>query len=72
MKYRVVNFFTDLQDNDHPYEVGDEYPRDGLKVSKKRIAELSGTENKQHKQLIEAVEEQETEQSTNDDVTGYY
>ncbi len=68
-KYRVVSFFTDLQDNNYPYQVGDTYPRDGGSTSRKRIAELSGTENKQNKQLIEVVEEPEEDQSTDD---GYY
>lgn len=57
MKYRVIHFFTDLQDNDYPYEVGAQYPRDGIKVSKKRIAELSSSENKQKTPLIEEVED---------------
>lgn len=55
--YRVIKHFTDLQDDNHPYEVGDAFPREGLKVSGARIAELSGKENKQHCPLIEKVEE---------------
>ena len=55
--YRVIKHFIDLQDDNHPYEVGDAFPREGLKVSGARIAELSGKENKQHCPLIEKVEE---------------
>lgn len=52
-KYRVIKFFTDLQDKGYAYNVGDEFPRHGHKVSEARIAELSTTANKQHEPLIE-------------------
>lgn len=55
--YKVIRFFTDLQDEGHPYYVGDEFPRKGLKVSKTRLEELSGSENLQGISLIEKVEE---------------
>ena len=45
--YRVIKFFTDLHDGDHPYNVGDPFPRKGIRVSKERIDELAGTSNKQ-------------------------
>lgn len=54
MEYRVIERFKDLQDNDRVYEVEDVYQ--GPK-SKKRIAELSGDENKIGKPLIEKVNE---------------
>lgn len=56
--YKVIRFFTDLQDNKHPYNVGDIYPRDGLIVSKKRIEELAGPNNRQRRPLIKLVEEE--------------
>lgn len=56
MRYKVINFFTDLQDNDHPYNPGDEYPREGAATSKGRIKELSGNDNRQGKPLIEMYE----------------
>lgn len=56
-KYEVIKYFTDLQDGNHPYEVGDTYPRDGLEPSLERVAELSGTDNKQGVPLIKAVAE---------------
>jgi hypothetical protein len=55
--YKVVKLFTDLQDNNYRYEVGDEYPRLGLKPSIARIAELSGSNNKQGRPLIEEIKD---------------
>lgn len=57
MSYKVIHHFTDAQDNFFPYGVGDTYPRQGLKVSEKRIAELSTVNNKRNMKLIEVVEE---------------
>lgn len=54
--YKVVRYFTDLQDNDHEYFAGDEYPRNGLEVTPERIAELASADNKQGVVLIEEVE----------------
>lgn len=58
----VIHSFSDLQDNNHLYHVGDEYPRHGLNVSEQRIAELSGSYNRQGKPLIkeEIVVEEKT------------
>ena len=56
MTYNVIKRFADLTDNNHPYEVGDTFPRPGLTVSEERIAELSGPDNKQGAPLIRAVE----------------
>lgn len=53
--YKVIKFFTDLQDNEHPYSVGDIYPRSGMKVSAERFAELAGKTNKQGVPLIKQV-----------------
>lgn len=50
--YKVIHYFIDLQDNNHAYNVGDEYPRKGAEVTNSRIAELAGSENKQRKPLI--------------------
>lgn len=55
--YKVISYFTDLQDSNHPYKVGDEFPRLGLKVSKDRLKELSSNKNKRGKPLIEKVAE---------------
>ena len=57
MSYKVIHYFTDLQDFNHPYKVGDTFPRLGLKVSNERLEELASNKNKQGKPLIEKVEE---------------
>lgn len=57
-KYEVIHFFTDLQDFDHPYHPGDEFPRVGTKVSDARIKELSGNNNRQRKPLIKEAEDE--------------
>ena len=59
--YRVIKFFTDLQDNNHAYKVGDVFPHDGMKVSEIRLKELSTDANRRHMPLIEKVEEEPVE-----------
>ena len=56
MAYKVIKLFTDLHDNDYLYNVGDTFPRKGISVTEERIAELAGSDNKQHAPLIEKVE----------------
>lgn len=53
MEYRVIKKFTDLQDGNHVYNVGDVYPREGYTPSEKRIAELASDKNRQGVPLIE-------------------
>ena len=53
--YLVLKNFTDLQDQGHFYRAGDIFPRDGLKVNRKRLSELSSTKNRQKIPLIEKV-----------------
>ena len=53
--YEVIRFFTDLQDSNHPYNVGDTYPREGVTVKPERIAELAGASNRQFTPLIREV-----------------
>ena len=56
--YKVIKFFTDLQDNNRPYNVGDTFPHiDNSPVSAHRIAELASSDNKQGVPLIQLVEE---------------
>ncbi len=43
--YKVVKAFADLQDNNFNYNVGDVFPRRGLRVSDERISELAGSDN---------------------------
>lgn len=62
MGYVVINRFIDLQDNRHDYKEGDTFPREGKKVSKKRIAELSSDKNRRGIPLIAETEEETTEE----------
>lgn len=55
--YRVIKYFTDLQDNDHEYNVGDIYPHNKKKVSASRIKELATDKNRRGVPLIEKAEE---------------
>lgn len=57
MIYRVIKYFTDLQDNNHEYNVGDIYPHNKKKVSASRIKELATDKNRRGIPLIEKVEE---------------
>lgn len=57
--YKVIKYFEDLQDNKHPYEVDDIFPREGLEVSEERFAELASKYNKQKEPLIVKVDEAE-------------
>lgn len=57
--YRVIKFFTDLQDDNHPYYVGDEFPRKDKEVDEERITELASNKNRQGCPLIQLVEEKE-------------
>lgn len=56
--YRVKKYFTDLQDNNYAYIVGDIFPHDGLEVTPERIKELSGTDNRRGISLIEEIIEE--------------
>ena len=64
--YKVIKQFHDLQDATktkngmvyYEYNVGDEYPRKGLKVSEERLKELSGKDNKRGTPLIEEAKEE--------------
>ena len=55
--YKVIKSFTDLQDNNFAYDVGDEYPRKGFSVLQSRLNELASGENRRGEALIVEVEE---------------
>ena len=55
--YKVILRFADLQDSSHVYEVGDAYPREGVKPTQERISELLGASNKIGAPLIKKVVE---------------
>lgn len=59
--YRVIKYFTDLQDNNHEYNVGDIYPHNKKKVSASRIKELASDKNRRGIPLIEKVEDPKEE-----------
>ena len=63
MSYTVIHYFVDLQDFNHPYKVGDSFPRLGLVVTDARLKELSSANNKQGKPLIEKAEEKSIEKN---------
>lgn len=70
MSYKVIKFFTDLQDGNHPYNEGDTYPREGVEATEVRIAELLGSANQQSAPLImEVAEEAEGGTKGIDDMT---
>lgn len=55
--YRAVEQFADLQDNNYIYSIGEIYPRKGHSPTEERLKELSGTENKVGKPVIEFFED---------------
>ena len=55
--FKVIKYFTDLQDKNYAYNVGDTFPRRGVKVADARIKELSGKQNKQGVPLIKEVKQ---------------
>lgn len=71
MSYKVIQYFTDLQDSKYPYKVGDTFPRKGLKVSDERFAQLSSNNNRQGKPLIVLVEEEAIQEVNNENGVAY-
>ena len=55
--YKVIKYFTDLQDNNYAYYVGDTFPRNGVEAGAERVAELSSDKNLQGVPLIEEIVE---------------
>ena len=53
--YKVIKHFTDMQDNNFAYNIGDEYPRKGMSVLPSRIRELATDKNRQGVPLIEEI-----------------
>ena len=47
-----------MQDKDYSYNVGDEYPRNGVKVLASRYKELASSKNRQGVPLIEEIPEE--------------
>lgn len=55
--YKVIKSFTDLQDNNYAYYVGDTFPHNGVEVGAERIAELASNKNRLGVPLIEEIKE---------------
>ena len=55
--YKVIESFTDLQDNNYVYYVGDTFPHNGVDVDAGRIAELARDKNRRGVPLIEEIED---------------
>ena len=55
--YKVIKSFTDLQDNNHAYYVGDTFPHNEIEVDTERIEELASDKNLQGVPLIEEITE---------------
>ena len=55
--YKVIKSFTDLQDNNYAYSVGDTFPHNGVEVDADRIAELASYKNRLGVPLIEEIVE---------------
>lgn len=66
MMYKVLEYFTDLQDNGYAYEVGDTYPREGYEPTTSRIEMLSTDKNVRKRPLIEAIKESSEDEETTD------
>lgn len=62
MGYKVISYFEDLKDSNHPYNVGDIFPRIGAEVSEERLKELSSSNNRQKKPLIALVRDDEVKE----------
>ena len=63
MKYEVIRYFNDAQDNCYAYREGDTYPREGLTVSDSRIKDLLSGNNFQRVPLIKRVTSDEVAKS---------
>lgn len=55
--YKVIKSFTDLQDNNYAYYVGNTFPHNGVEVGAGRIAELASNKNRLGVPLIEEIVE---------------
>lgn len=63
MEYKAKEHFTDLQDNNFSYNVGDIFPRSGYTVSEERIKELASSDNKRGRPVIERIPDEVTEET---------
>lgn len=66
MKYKVLKYFEDLQDESQPYDIDDFFPRKGFNPSTDRINELLSDENLHGEPLIEIYYDEENENIENE------
>ena len=59
--YVAIKRFVDLTDDDHIYNAGDVYPRNGFEPSRERIIELATSKNKLEAPLITCIEDDKVE-----------
>ncbi len=52
MKFKALKRFIDLEDDNHIYNVGDEYPRKNHQVTDERLIALMTGTNKRHEVLV--------------------
>ena len=62
-KYLVIKSFSDMQDNNYKYKVGDYFPHDGLTVKAERIEELSTNKNRRKMPMIKEIQEEQSEET---------
>lgn len=62
--YKVIKFFTDMQDNNFAYNVGDIFPRENKSVTDERIEELATSKNRQGEPLIKKVASPKNQKKT--------
>jgi hypothetical protein len=65
LAYKVIHSFTDKQDDNRRYEVGEEFPKGNSKPTKKRLEELSSPHPTYKRAFIEEVEEKKTSSRSN-------
>lgn len=63
MAYKTTQAIRDTQDNDFYYREGDEFPRNGLKVSDERLDELVKGGYIVSDEVVEATVENETDET---------
>lgn len=68
--YIVINKFKDLEDNNHIYQNGDKYPREGISIEDiplERIKALASNQNKIGKVLIKEINIDNQKENTEED-----
>ena len=61
MAYKVIHNFADKTDNFHVYNIGDKFPRSGVKVPENRFLELASANNDIGQALIQEIKPKKKE-----------